>query len=277
LMNYLGAAKAAQEQGAFERRDNYIQKAYRIAPSEELAIGLTKAELELDQHQYEHAAATLNHLRQTNANHPRVAKLLEKVYVHLGDWQNLLKLLPELRKGKILNAGQMEQFEKNLYGEILHTANDKNLDEIHGIWYDMPRSVRKNPDVVSAYVKQLSRFPDTAKEMEDLIRKTLKTHWQPDLVKIYGTLPFANLNRQLVIAGAWLKMYGQHPELLLLLGKLCMRIQLWGKAKDYFEKCLALSPNPEASLEYGKLLEDLGESDNAIQKYRDGLVSSITK
>ena len=64
LINYLGAAKAAQEQGAFERRDNLLQKAYRVAPEADLAIGLTQAELEIEQHQFEHAMATLNHLRK---------------------------------------------------------------------------------------------------------------------------------------------------------------------------------------------------------------------
>ena len=145
------------------------------------------------------------------------------------------------------------------------------MDDLQRIWYDMPRYMQKNPDVVYAYVKQLRRF-SANKEIEELIRKTLKHSWQPELAKIYGTLPVANVHRQLVIVGAWLKLYGQHPELLLILGKLCVREQLWGKAKDYFEKCLALAPNAEASLEYGKLLEHLDAPDEARQKYRDGLM-----
>ena len=32
LINYLGAAQAAQEQGALDRRDHYIQKAHSVAP-----------------------------------------------------------------------------------------------------------------------------------------------------------------------------------------------------------------------------------------------------
>ena len=74
-----------------------------------------------------------------------------------------------------------------------------------------------------------------------------------------------------MIVGAWVKMYGPHPELLLTLGKLCVQVQLWGKAKDYFTKCLEQGPNAEASLEYGKLLEFLGEPEEAMQKYREGL------
>ena len=277
LMNYLGAAKAAHEQGEYERRDDYIQKAYQIAPSYDLAIGLTQAELELSQDQLEQAQATLNRLRQIAPRHPGVLKLLEKVYVRLADWQNLLALLPNLRKAKLLNNEQAAQFEKNIYCEILQGASKKTLDEIHQIWNEMPKSAKKNPDVVCAYIKQLLRFSDTSNECEELIRKTLKNTWQPELAAIYGKLLFKNvnrpnLNRYLVIVGAWLKMYGPKQELLLILGKLCSVLQLWGKAKDYFEKCLTLGPNAEASIEYGKLLEQLGETDEAMRKYHEGLL-----
>lgn len=283
LMNYLGAAKAAQELGADDRRDSYIQKAYQVEPGADLAIGLTQAELQLEKHQFEQAIATLNHLQQKSPRHPRVLKLLEKAYVHLADWKNLEALVPSMRKAKILTAQQSDLFEKNIYSEIFRAADDKSIDDLHCMWNELPRSARKNPDVVCAYVKQLlarvwapeatmsERDEKNVKEVEELIRKTLKHSWQPELAQIYSQLPFANLNRQLVIAGAWLKMYGPQPALLLLLAKLCVRVQLWGKAKDYFEKCLALGPNAEASLEYGKLLEQLNEPEAAMQVYRDGL------
>lgn len=270
LINYLNAAKAAHEQGAFERCDNYIKKAYQVAPAADLAIGITQAELELSQDKLEHAVATLNHLRQTSPRHPRVLKLLEKVYVRLGDWQNLQNLLPSLRKAKLLTAEQLEQFEKNIYCEMLRAAHHKNIDELRQYWNSLPKHIRKNPEVIHAYVSQLLRFTDR-QSIEELIRQALKQGYQPDLAKLYGTLTFTNLNRQLVIVGAWLKMYGPKPELLLTLGRLCVRIQLWGKAKDYFEKCLAQGPNPEASLEYGRLLEHLGEEEEAKQTYRSGL------
>lgn len=272
LMNYLGAAKAAHEQNAFDRRDSYIQKAYKTAPGADLAIGLTQAELDISQDRLEHALATLNHLRQRAPKHPRVLKLLEKVYVREADWKNLLALLPNLKKNKVLTAEQLYQFEKNLYCEILHASTFKDLNEVHQVFNEIPRSIKKNPEVICAYIKQLKLFPNTNLEIADLIRKTLKYHWQGELVQIYGTLSFSNLTQQLVIAGAWLKMYGNRPELLLLLGKLCVQVQLWGKAKDYFEKCLAVGPNVEASLEYGKLLEHLGEAEEAREKYRQALI-----
>lgn len=277
LMNYLGAARAAQEQGAMERRDQYIKTAYEIAPTAEFAIGITQAELEIEQQHYEQAAATLNRLRDASPRHPRVLRLLEKAYVHLGDWQHLQAILPSLRKAKVLNSQQTEWFEKNLYCELLRAASTKSLEAVRQVWDDMPRSARKNPDVVCAYVLQLQRFKtifNLDKEIEELIRQTLKHAWQPRLALIYGLLTYPNVNRQLVVAGAWLKAYGQKPELLLTLGRLCVRAQLWGKAKDYFERCLAQGPNPAAYLEYGKLLEHLGENEDALQKYKDGLLQA---
>jgi len=275
LMNYLGAARAAQGQGALDRRDNYLRKAYQIAPNADLAIGLTQAELEIEQNQFEQALATLNRLRKESPKHPRVLRLLEKVYVHFGDWKNLLDILPWLRKAKVLTAEQAEQFEKNIFCEMLRAATLHDPENLHLIWDQMPRSMRRNPEVVLEYSRQLLRFHEAA-EAEALIQKTLKYTWNAPLVKLYSTLPFDNLNRQLVIVGAWLKAYGPQPELLLTLGKLCARIQLWGKAKDYFEKCLAIGPNPEASLEYAKLLEELGDEQEAVEKYRDGLGAVAT-
>lgn len=275
LINYLAAAKAAQAQEAFDRRDNYIQLAYKIAPHDDLAIGITQAELEIEQHRYEQAAATLHHLLQRSPKHPRILQLLEKAYVHLGDWQQLITILPSMRKAKILNPIQFEQFEKNLYSELLRGIHAKDLEMLQRTYANVPRHMRKQPDVVYAYVKQLLRFPHTEKEIEELIRQMLKHYWHSELVNIYSTLPFDNLNQQLVIAGAWLKMYGQRQELLLLLGKICMRIQLWGKAKDYFEKCIELSPNALVYLEYGKLLEQLNEPNAALEKYRSGLEQFI--
>jgi HemY protein len=270
LINYLGAARAAQEEQAFDRRDTYIRKAQHVAPKASLAIGLTQAELEIERHHYEHAVATLTHLQQQSPHHPRVLKLLEKVYVRLADWQSLEKLLPHFRKAKLITRAELQSFEKNLYCEILRSNQQQSLEDLHTLWSKMPRTFKKNPDVISAYVQQLIRFPNS-KETEELIRTSMKQDYRPELVKIYGSFNFDNINRQLVIVGAWLKMYGAQPELLVLLGKLCVKAQLWGKAKDYFQKCLAIAPHAEAALEYGKLLETLNEPEAARQAYRDGL------
>lgn len=273
LINYLGAAKAAHERFDYEKRDRYLQSAYQTTPQAEIAIGLTQARLEFSQGQFERALVTLNHLKQKSPYHPGVLMLLEKIYYQLSERSQMLELLPNLRKAKIITNDQANLLEKRIYAEILQTSNLKSIDEIKTIWRNVPRHISKDPQVVSAYIKQLSRFPETNKDIEDLVRKVMKHHFEPDLVHIYSELPHANLNKLLVVVGSWLQQYGQKPELLMALGKLCMKAKLWGKAKDYFEKCLAQGPNTEASLAYGKLLEQLDELDAALIQYKDGLLA----
>ena len=58
---------------------------------------------------------------------------------------------------------------------------------------------------------------------------------------------------------------------LLAAARLCLRNELWGKARSYLETVISLRPTPEAYREYGALLTRLGESDAAAEAYRDGL------
>lgn len=277
LVNYLAAARAANELGAYGRADSHLQQALKTSPSAELAIGLTHAELQMKRHLFAEAATTLQRLHKQSPRHPRVLKLLEKVYVREGDWQRLRDLLPDLRKAKLINSEQATQFEKNIYCEIFNVAHSYSLPALHQAWDNTPRAMRKQPEVICAYINCLQSFGTTQAEIEELIRKTLRQTWMPELARIYAGIPFDNLNRQLVIAGAWLKIHGDQPELLLMLGKLCAKLQLWGKAGDYFERCLAVKPDAEAALDYGTLLEQLGKTDQAIQVYHQALAGLAGK
>lgn len=274
LINYIAAAKAAHEQGAYDRRDAYLRKAHHLAPQAEVAIGLTQAQLQFDQGQLEQALATLDHLREIAPKHPFVLKLLERVYTRLADWQGLLNLLPSLRKAKIINDEQLEKLEVKMYQELLKNAASRHegLSGINLVWQSIPRKFQKDPELILTYTKLLLPYPEMAKNLEELLNKTIKKTWNKDLVRIYGLLATPDPKTQLVHAEKWQKQYGNQAVLLLTLGRLCMRCQLWGKARFYFEESLKLEASAETYIEYGKLLEHLGEVNSAIENYRDGLV-----
>lgn len=278
LINYLGLAKAAHEQEAYEKRDNYLRKAHAAAPDADVAVGLTQAQMQFKQGQFESALATLIHLKSVAPNHPLVLKLLERVYVHMGDWQNLLKLLPNLHKANILNREQFTLFEKKIYEELLkqQTYSPEGRASLQMLWKSIPGKLQKDPDVIYYYVKQLMQYPDTNAEVEALIHKTLKKTWSSSLAYLYGNLKY-DAKKQLSHAEVLLKQYPQQPILLLTLGKLCTRCQLWGKARHYFEDSLNLDPQPETFSEYGKLLEQLDDSNAAMESYRDGLLLMTEK
>lgn len=274
VINYLALAKVSHEQGAFDRRDSYLRKAHASAPQSDVVIGLTQAQLQLNQGQLEQALATLGHLRTVAPNHPMVLKLLERVYIHLGDWSSLLKLLPSLYRSSVLTREQYAMLEKKVYEELLNSQHHRGegLQALHDFWNSVPRKLRKDPDVIYCYVKQLLPYPKGVDEVEPLIYKTLKKSWNENLVKLYGNLTNVNEKTQLNHAEYLLKQYHNQPALLFTLGKICVRCQLWGKARRYFEDSLNLEPNVETFAEYGKLLEKLDDPTAAMESYRDGLL-----
>ncbi len=150
LINYLGAAKAAQERGAYEKRDLYLRQAYHIAPQAKMAIGLTQAKLQFEQGQLEQALATLEQLLQIAPYHPVVVKLLQQTYIRLSDWKGLVKLLPHIRKADLLSLDQFEKLQKHVYWELLQ-ANMSKPDYIKEIWQTLPRKLKKDPQFEKFY------------------------------------------------------------------------------------------------------------------------------
>ncbi len=112
VINYLAAAKAAHEQKLFDKRDVYFRKAHDLAPKGDVAVGLMKARMQYQQGQYEQALATLGPLRAVAPRHAGVLKQLEKSYVHLGDWEALLTLLPQLLKENVITQEHYVTFQK---------------------------------------------------------------------------------------------------------------------------------------------------------------------
>jgi HemY protein len=273
LLNYLALAKSAHEQKAFDRRDTYLRKAHLAAPHADVAIGLTQAQLQLNQGQLEQALATLDHLRNIAPRHALVLKLLERVYVHLGDWRHVLELIPFLYKAKVVTRDELTLLEINTYSELLRSIKngENHLIVLQTLWNNIPKKLKTNQKLVYGYASQLIYHPEHVVQIEELIYKTLKKSWDPALGRLYGMIVIPDAKIQLTHAENLLKRYDKQASLLLSLGKIAMRCQLWGKARTYFEESLQIEINQETYLEYGKLLEQLGDALGAMNSYRDGL------
>jgi HemY protein len=77
--------------------------------------------------------------------------------------------------------------------------------------------------------------------------------------------------KQLKRAEGWLARHPDDADLLLAAARLCLRNELWGKARSYLETVISLRPTPEAYQVYGRLLNRLGDTDAAAEAYRSGL------
>lgn len=273
LLNYLAAARAAQQSGAYERRDRYLKDAIEANPEADVAVSLTQAELQLAHHQTEYALATLTRLRGLAPNHLYVLRLLARLYAELEDWSQLGELLPEVRRHRIFEPERLAALERAAaLGRL--AAAEADGGALTGIWDSLPRRMRDDPRVLHVYVQRLIEAGSKA-VAERRLRQYLDRHWDETLARDYGLVEHENPNKQLDYAEGWLKDHGRSPMLLLTLGRLAARNRLWGKGRVYLESSVETRPTPEAYHELGGLLDELGEIGPARENYRAGLALAV--
>jgi HemY protein len=273
LLVYLTAARAAQQLGAHDRRDEYLHKAHLEAPEADIAIGLTKAELQLAHEQNEQALATLTHLNQITDNHTYVLTLLANTYRHLQDWDNLKEILPALKKYGKLSAESFLSFEIAVCnGQLSNLVRNRDSNLLINFWKGTPQHLKILPGVVEHYARQLITV-EAAGEAETTLRLYLNKNWEQSSIVLYSELDVLVDNKQLEMAESWLKDHQHNAWLLLALGKMCISRSLWGKARNYLEASISISPMPENYLKLARLLEEHMDDTAAAQEYyRQGLL-----
>lgn len=276
LLYYLGAARAANELGRIEDRDNLLERALERQPQAELAIALSHAQLQLDHGESDAALVTLQAMQERHPHNAQVLRLLQRLYRERGDWSALIRLMPELRKGKVLPASELAELEQRAWGENLCLAASREgeeqsaLQSLERAWQQLTAAQRQEPQLVLAYAEQLRQL-GAESDAEKALRTALKREYESHLARLYGLVRGADPARQLQTAEGWLKDHSDDPGLLLTLGRLSLQNRLWGKARDYLESSLRLQRNPEACAELARLLAGLGDAERSNQLFQEGL------
>lgn len=277
LLNYLAAARAAQQLGKYDERDNYLKQAHDAKPEAEIAIGVTQAELQLASSQTERALATLTHLRSLVPKHDYVLKLLAKVYIRIEDWSQLCVLIPEVRKKKLFQDKKLQDIEFKAYAGCMNDAATSESESLDKAWAKIPKTDQTNASLILHYIDLVSRYHSDSKSIEQIVVKSINQQWSTQLVEYYGRLDVENAADQLATAEKWLQDYGQSEVLLLALGRICIRLKLWGKAQKYLEASIGIKPRAESCLELANLQnrEELNAPEIACQYYQQGLNLSL--
>lgn len=269
LLNYLTAARAAQEMGDHEMRDNFLRDAQQCMPEAKIAVELTQAQLQLANRQWEQALATLRHLKDIAPHHPYVLRLLTFLYQEVKDWQQLILLLPDLKRFQVLTGDAYDKLQQQAYLNALMDLMKQNNTEVVADFFNaLPKAYTQEASFVAAYCQYLLRHHDDV-QAELRLRQCLRQAFHEQLIGLYGSLHAKDA--RLDFAESLLKKNPHSAPLYLCLGRLSVANQLWGKAKTYFEETLHLGATPTAYAEFGALLEQLGEKDEAFVMYRQGL------
>lgn len=268
LFNYLQAARAAHLQGQNERRDEWLKLAYQEVPEATNAVLLTQAEFQLDQGQHELALATLRRLDENSRDHTQALALMAQLYYQLEDWPALREILPRVRKNSQLKPDTINLWTVRVHREQLQDATDG--DTVNLAWKEVPKVLKSDILLLTCYYEGLMRA-DLHQRAEKELVSALKSNWRGPLVRLFGLIVGVDASKQLKRAEGWLATHSEDPDLLLTAARLCLRNELWGKARSYLESAISLRPSPEVYQEYGALLNQMGDTNAAADAYRDGL------
>jgi len=266
-INYLAAAQAAQEQGRLTQRDEYLNAAYKAAPKERLAIGLTKARLHQQAGQLEQAAATLQDISDIGQKNAQYTAMLMQSYQALGQWGDATALLPAARKQQALPAAVLDE----IYNDA-HTASLRGSNDIEAAWKALPRDQRKRLPNIVLQASSLREAGESA-AAEKLIRSTLKSTWSDELVHLYGMLETEKPAKLRRVVEGWLMARPENAELNLAAGQFAMQEQNTETAIEYLQKAVQFGQLPKAYTLLGEVYESSSESGKALQLYRAGMAT----
>ena len=272
LLNYLGAAYAAHQQGDLDRRNSYLDQALSKHPANALAINLTRARLLFKGGEFSASRDYLETLRKSSPRNVPVARLLADVYKELGDWNSLTKLIPDLKKMKAFSEQEINTREQIAYTNLI--ASPALLQGEAATWKSIPAWRKKDPEILSIYVQQLLN-EDRLNDAEKELRAALNRKFDPELINLYGKINGPYLEYQIQLAESLVEKHGSSAELQLCLARLYRFNNEYARSRDQFKKAIDMGVDDEAYLDLSSLLEQMGEIDAALFFFKKGVAGQL--
>ena len=185
-----------------------------------------------------------------------------------GDIKRARDALAPLQKSGALGNRAYATLEADVLTAAINASTDGAA--LNAMWSQLPKAQRRIPAVVDAYARRASSFGLKLPAMDEL-ESALRREWSPLLIETYGTLSGDDVEARLRRAESWLDAHPNDANLLLTLGRMCNRLQLWGKAKQYLARSLELAPGAAAWEALGNTFAGQGDAAQAQLCYRNAL------
>ena len=261
------AARAAHEMRDAERYDEWMEQAAKVDKTRTARL-MTEAELALDSRRYDEASACLTELNQSGERHVAAQRLALRNAEASGQWGETARLARQLKKHKAISEDAAADLVRRAHIEAL-TSRVEDGAELEEYWKSIPSAELGDHQMLEQAVPVLIRGGRAALARK-LVEDLLDREWDSELARTYADccVKKEEVAAGLVKAEAWLKEWPRDADLLLTLGRLCMRMELWGKAQSYLEASLGVRHDMETNLALARLFEELERPVEAQQFYR---------
>ncbi len=267
-------AEAEARMGRFERAQKRLQDLLQEMPEASALVGLAQARIYIQQGDAEAALAPLQKITAQDKQHSQANELLLELLQGLQRWLDVIDLLKAIAGAKQMSEAVMAQQQQKAYAQafVQITTHEQAVEQLQQLWRKAPAAVKKSSGCRLALVQAMHQAEgDPAKRTAEFIENSLQQEWDDGLVLEFSHLPMtetAALEKALRKAEAWQSQVKDSAALQLTLGRLCRRMELWGKARDYLQTSIRLQANKEAHAELARLEQQLGHLDAALEHYR---------
>ena len=274
LVHYLSAAKMADNQKAYDRRDQYLEQARETYPEEYVTIGLVEARLLTDD-KPEMALAILQTLHEQQPKNPTILAEYAVGLRQLGYWETLAEILPEIKKTRALSTEAYAELEQTYWAGKLASATDEV--ELDSIWKSLSKKQQLTAELLAEYAEQRIGWGQEV-TLEALLEKAIKRQWNDRLVYQYGRLTLGPAFERLKVAEKWRGTQGdENPVLLLTLGRLACKSQLWGLGQNYLKQSLKIRAEVETFHALAQCYEAEGKDNQAALTYKEAILQLENK
>ncbi|MGE0356519.1 MAG: heme biosynthesis HemY N-terminal domain-containing protein [Burkholderiales bacterium] len=260
------AARSAHELGRFTEREAFLDQARGTAPEIDQARLTTLADLLLSQGRHEEALAVLKDLSGRDARNLRLLRMRLDAETALRRWDEMLVTTAALLKLGGISAAEAGVARRAAHlGNLGHRAQDSAA--LAAYWKQIPSELRVDSAIAATAARQHLALGG-APTARAIVESALEAAWDPALVALYAECAGESALPLIERGEKWLRAHARDPALLLALGKLCMRQELWGKAQSYIEASLALEPSHDGHMTLAALMERLGKPQEAVRHFR---------
>lgn len=268
VVHFLSAAKMAHNQQAYKRCEQYLTQARAEYPDEHLTISLVEARL-LKEREPEIALTILETLHEQEPKQKTVLAEYAGLLRTLKQWNTLEKLLPKIKRTKAVERSEYEAIEIAIWAGRL--ANATSEEELDSLWKPLTNRQKLTPEILAEYVERRLGWQQEV-GLELWLEKGLKSQWNDRLVYQYGRLTLGPAFERLKRAEKWLVNHPENPVLLLSIGRLACRSQMWGLGQSYLKKSLSLRAEIETFHALAQCYEAEGEVDQAALTYKEAIL-----
>ncbi len=277
MLNYLGAAYAAQQQQDYVKRDEYLAEAEKIDPSNRMAIDISRARMLTQAGDFDRARALLADMRALAPANKTILRLTADVCRRTEDWDGLKQIIPRLEKTRALPDDQIVALDVAVRSARLTEAlSDGENTPTLAQYERLPGKRKKDTQIAVLYANKLIEEGDL-RGAERVVRKAIKKNWNSELAGLYGKTRADNWRSQIALASSWLTDHPQDANVNLTLARLNLAHEQLDKARVYYNMAIELGASEEAYLELGRFYEEEGNHKSALAYYKRGIEASINE